>query len=766
MSDAVTRLNAALEGRYRIVREAGAGGMATVYLADDLKHERRVALKVLKPELAAVVGAERFLTEIRTTANLQHPHILPLFDSGEADGFLFYVMPYVEGESLRDRLDREGRLELDEALRIASDVAEALQAAHEQGVIHRDIKPANVMLSRGRALVADFGIARAAELSESRRLTQTGSSIGTAGYMSPEQAAGSDDVDHRADIYSLACVLYEMLAGEPPYAAPTVIAMLAKQVTEPVPSVSRLRPNVPSSLERALRLALEKEPSARFDSAVAFAQALVAAEGGPVAEAAPQERTVIVLPFVNRSGSEDNEYFSDGLTEEVISDLAGLSHLRVISRNSAMALKGTRKDTATLARELGVTHLVTGSVRRAGDALRVTAELVEARSDTPLWSEKFSGTVEDVFGIQEEISKQIVSALELKLSTTEERKVTERPIDDVVAYDCYLRARRDMYLWTPEAQRRALRFVDQASEIVGESAQLLATAGLIHWSMVNTNMVAAEVGLAMSEELAGRALSLERDHGLAILVRGLCAGLAGRRAEALVDVYRAAELLPDDPVVLTELGRFSNSSGLRHHWKYVEQISSTDPLNPLSALVVSSYRWLNGPREEAAPPSRRAIELLPPNVASMLHVIAGAQIAEAGFRDEAIEILLGAADKLENPAERTLAAFSAHALRGDRSGALAHATPALEEAITNEFSARIAADGFALLGLEDEAMRWLRRSVEMGYLHWPNLAEGAVFLEDLRGSAAFQALLDEVKPRWEALIAWEETLNARSGPAA
>jgi len=254
--------------------------------------------------------------------------------------------------------------------------------------------------------------------------------------MSPEQVAGGDDVDHRSDVYSLGCMLYEMLAGEPPWSAPTLIAVLARQVTEPVPSVTRLRPDVPSSLEQALRLAMAKDPGERFESATAFARALTAAESRPVAPRKPPERTVIVLPFVNRSGSEDNEYFSDGLTEEVISDLTGLPELRVISRNSAMALKGTAKDTATLARELGVTHMVTGSVRRAGDALRVTAELVEARSDTPLWSEKFSGTMQDVFGIQEEISRRIVSALHVKLGDTGETQLAARPIDDVVAYDC------------------------------------------------------------------------------------------------------------------------------------------------------------------------------------------------------------------------------------------------------------------------------------------------------------------------------------------
>ena len=219
MSDPVTRLKAALEGRYRIDGEAGEGGMATVYLAEDLKHERQVAIKVLKPELAAVIGAERFLAEIKTTANLQHPHILPLFDSGEADGFLYFVMPYIEGETLRDRLDREKQLPVDEAVRVATAVANALDYAHDQGVIHRDIKPANILLSRGEPLVADFGIALAVSAAAGGRMTETGLSLGTPHYMSPEQATAEKDITHRSDIYSLGSVLYEMLTGDPPHSA-------------------------------------------------------------------------------------------------------------------------------------------------------------------------------------------------------------------------------------------------------------------------------------------------------------------------------------------------------------------------------------------------------------------------------------------------------------------------------------------------------------------------------------------------------------------
>ena len=274
MSDPVTRLNAALEGRYAIERELGEGGMATVYLADDLKHNRKVALKVLKPEFAAVVGAECFLAEIQVTANLQHPHILPLHDSGEADGFLFYVMPYVEGESLRDRLDREHQLPVDEAVKITTDLAEALDYAHRHKVIHRDIKPANILMHEGRPLIADFGIALAVGAAGGGRLTETGLSLGTPHYMSPEQATGDQAVGSATDTYALGSVLYEMLVGEPPYPGTTAQAVLGKIIAgEPV-SAAEHRTSVPENVDAAFRCALEKLPADRFTSAQEFVRAL------------------------------------------------------------------------------------------------------------------------------------------------------------------------------------------------------------------------------------------------------------------------------------------------------------------------------------------------------------------------------------------------------------------------------------------------------------------------------------------------------------
>ncbi|MEO7521323.1 MAG: serine/threonine-protein kinase, partial [Gemmatimonas sp.] len=267
-------MTAALADRYRIERELGMGGMATVYLADDLKHKRRVAVKVLKPELAAVIGAERFLQEITTTASLQHPHILPLFDSGSADEFLYYVMPFIDGETLRAKLDRETQLGVAEAVKIATDVADALHYAHTNGVIHRDIKPENILLANGRPMVADFGIALALSAAAGGRMTETGLSLGTPHYMSPEQATAEKEISARSDVYSLASVLYEMLAGQPPHLGGSAQQIIMKIIAEPAQPVTMHRKAVPPNVAAAIAQSLEKLPADRLESAAAFARAL------------------------------------------------------------------------------------------------------------------------------------------------------------------------------------------------------------------------------------------------------------------------------------------------------------------------------------------------------------------------------------------------------------------------------------------------------------------------------------------------------------
>src|ERR1041384_8233319 len=416
MTDAAGRLTAALSRSYRIERELGRGGMATVYLAHDLRHKRAVAIKVLRPE--------RFLREIETTANLRHPGILPLYDSGEADGFLYYVMPFVEGETLRDRLARERRLPVDDALQIAREAAEALGYAHARGVIHRDIKPENILLENRHAVLADFGIAKAVSALGGGSLTQTGLAVGTPAYMSPEQVLADATLDGRSDLYSLGCVLFEMLTGEAPFAAATPQRTIARRLTEPPPVLVAPRPEAGPELSGVMERVLATDPAVRHATAAEFANALAVPWRSDPAQTAASRRTtgatatpgrgvptraagLVVLPFVNRSPDAADEYFSDGLTEEVISDLASIKALSVISRTSAMRFKGTDKDVRTIGRELGVRSVLEGSVRKAGSSLRITAQLIDAEADAQLWSEKYSGTLDDVFEVQERVAREI-----------------------------------------------------------------------------------------------------------------------------------------------------------------------------------------------------------------------------------------------------------------------------------------------------------------------------------------------------------------------
>ncbi|MEE8361268.1 MAG: serine/threonine-protein kinase, partial [Gemmatimonadales bacterium] len=404
MEEFIDQVRRAMPERYVVEREWGAGGAAIVYLAEDVKHGRKVAVKVLRPEVALAVGSERFQREIEIAARLQHPNIVPVYDSGEAEGLMCFTMPFIEGQTLQDRLAEVKQFSLDEVVDITRDVTSALDYAHAQGVVHRDIKPANILLSGGRALVADFGIAWAGE-AESARLTGSGRAVGTPFYVSPEQATGDEPIDLRSDIYSLSCLLYELLTGEPPYNGPNVRSIIMQHITGDIPDVSALRSDVPPQIAAALARAMAKEPSERFDSATEFARAIMGSlpirvtsmETEVAAGEGPSEQSVAVLPFTNMSADPENEYFSDGMTEELINALAHVPDLQVAARTSSFAFKGTSVDIKEIGRKLNVATVLEGSVRKAGNTLRITAQLVKVADGYHLWSERYDREMGDVF---------------------------------------------------------------------------------------------------------------------------------------------------------------------------------------------------------------------------------------------------------------------------------------------------------------------------------------------------------------------------------
>ncbi len=545
MSD-VARLITALADRYRVEREIGRGGMATVYLAHDGKHDRKVAIKVLHDSFASAIGPERFLNEIRVAAQFAHPNILGLIDSGSVDlggpfPTPYYVMPFVDGESLRERLTRERQLPVSDALRIAREVADALNHAHTHGVVHRDIKPENILLSGGHALVADFGIAKAVDSAGGKNLTTQGMIVGTPAYMSPEQLSGERSLDGRVDIYALGCVLYEMLAGEHPFEAPTPQTMMVRALTERPRPLRAVRPAVPPALEAVVARALERFPADRHASAADLAQDLAVAQDAGLdprsrvawrtvaivglaagllawigtavlghrdhaGATSPAVRSLVVLPFANTSGNREDEYFSDGMTDELAAALGKVPGLRVAARSSAYQFKGRSVDVHEIGRRLAVGSVVDGSVGRNGDTLHITAQLVNVTDGLTLWSDAYVREVKGVFTVQDQIAAAIARALRLSASGAGHPGAGTTSLE---AHDLYLRGR---FFWNRrdrEGFRKAIEYFGQA--IARDSAYAQAWAGLgeAYSLMGGFGYMAPTEAFARGRAAANRALTLD-----------------------------------------------------------------------------------------------------------------------------------------------------------------------------------------------------------------------------------------------------------------
>ena len=575
------RLARALTGRYTLLRELGQGGMGTVYLATDVRLGRQVAIKVLPPTTRAYLGSGRFQREVLLAAQLAHPHIVPLFEADEVDGILFYVMGYVEGESLAAHIRREGPLRVEAAVRIAAEVGDALQYAHDSGVIHRDVKPANILLARRHAMVTDFGIAKLIEERASDRssLTGAGMAVGTAEYMSPEQASGTARVDARSDVYALAAVLYEMLAGEPPFTGPSAQAVVARVLGEPPRPIRTVRPDLPPGIEETLLAGLAKNPADRPPSARAFVERLTQAGGerqrsrarrvtrAAVATAvavgavfwalrawehpvhgppAPPPTSVAVLYFENRSPDTADAYLADGLTEAIITSLGQVERLAVKSRNAVrLYRRNPGDDPAALGRALGVAYLVGGSVRRSGAALHVTAELLRAGNGVHVWGAQYERRDAALQAIEQEITDAVATRITGELAPAERTALARRQTADPTAYDHFLHGNYYVAQRTPRAVQRAIQEFETAERLDPTFAPALARIALgyalfLDWGWDYPEL-RPEAVLARGFGAADRALARDSASADAWMARGFLLSFRQPRSFAGVeDAFRRA----------------------------------------------------------------------------------------------------------------------------------------------------------------------------------------------------------------------------------
>jgi serine/threonine-protein kinase len=777
----------ALAPAYRVLEPVGRGAAAMVYRAHDVRHDRDVALKVLDPVVSVDVGVERFLREMRIAARLAHPHILPLHDSGQAGGWLYYVTPYVAGGSLRARLRRDGPLRVGDALRIAMQVAGALDYAHRSGVVHRDVKPDNVLLHEGQALVADFGIARAldeaAGTGGTAHLTRTGLAVGTPTYMSPEQATGERDVDGRSDVYSLACVLYEMLAGHAPFTGATARAVIARRFLAEPPPLATVRPDIPAWLDPVLARGLAPEPGARFPTAAAFGRALTdrglagdddeaaeppyptvqapvprvtepgAAASGAVAAGAPAN-AVAVLPFVDLSAAGDEAYFGDGMAEEVINALAHVPGLRIASRTSAFALRGAAHDVREIGRRLGVAAVLEGTVRRAGTRLRVSAQLSDTSTGYQRWAGRYDRDLDDVFAIQDELARTIVEALAPALApasgTAATRPATRgrdgaglvrRYTENLAAYDLYLRGRHHLSHLTADGLGAAIDLFERA--VAEDPGQAPAHAALASTYVAYVFYGVGAWSPRVIWERARRAATaaLEIDPALADAIGALGTTrwacdwdfVGAERA-----LGRAVELKPGDSLLhnwhgwaLLLLGRADECL------LALERARDLDPLSPFAQRSVCRALYFDRRHDRAVSEARRLLARFPGYTLAQVD-LASALLAQEDAAGAGVVLTEARALRPDDPRLAALAGFAA-ARSGDRDtarGALAtldalartrYVTPVDRAIVRLGLGERDAALG-ALEAARDERdtwVPWLRC--------WP-------LFDELRGTPRFDAL--------------------------
>jgi len=776
MSEVLSRLQASLAGRYTIERPLGEGGMATVFLAHDLKHGRSVALKVLSPDLAAVIGPERFLREIQVTARLAHPHILPLLDSGEADGLLFYTMPVVDGESLRELLERETQLPVELAMSISAEVAEALDRAHEHGVVHRDIKPENILMDGDHALVADFGIAGMTEEGDQQALTGTGLAVGTCQYMSPEQIS-AQKVDGRSDVYSLACVTYEMLAGRPVFVGATVESIARQHLTTDPVALTTLRSALPRVVDKVVRKALAKTPVDRYATGAEFITDLRAAVESDVA---PPDATrgrslpwrvmlagaavvalvvalvslvprftrsspitsVAVLPLADLSADKEQEYFVEGIHDALITELGKLSAWRVVPRRSAMRYRDSDLAPFEIARELGVDALMDGTIVRVGDVVRLSLQLNRVSPDRTVWSKIYEPDPTDVLTMMRTITTDVATQIALVLTQGERTRLAEaRPIDPS-AYDAYLRGRYYLNQRSPEGFRLASNYFDQAITIDSGYAAAWADLSVTYTLMAQYNLISLEEGLSLARTAADRAIAADSSEAAPFASMGELYASSRAWTDAETAYRRAIDLDPTFAQGQHLFGWFLSHLG--RHEEALQHLATATELDPLAPAANADYAMAflhAGRHDDASSRAQNALDVQPTHIwvlwsAGMIAIASGDTALASEF-----------ADRLEKNADAYDYQLHMQVLGATGQDLVLRqlvreqvAEVGGRENVTTYLAATIAS-AFALLDDHDEALSWFEQAVDDGLGAGPIAPLVSPFFDSLRDDLRFERIL-------------------------
>ena len=739
-------------GPYQILAKLGEGGMGEIYLARDPRLRRELAVKVLPADSAGDPDRLRRLEhEARSASSLNHPNIITIYDVGTEDGRPFIAMELVRGMTLAERL-RQGPLPEITVVDIATQIGRGLGRAHRSGILHRDLKPHNIMVdSDGLVKILDFGLAllKTDSVFDAGAVTKTNDNLladdglaGTVPYMSPEQVLGKS-LDARSDIFSLGVVLYEIATGQRPFGGAT-IGGLFDEIVHRDPDWT----SVPQRLAPAIRRCLAKDVEARYRTVDEFMADLAAGSS----DAAPAvQASIAVMPFKNLSADEDAEFFADGLTEDVIVDLSKVSRLRVISRASAMRLKTTDKDLRTVGKELNVRYVLEGSVRKAADRIRITAQVVDVMRDAHVWGERFQGSADDLFTIQEDMARRIVTALEFTLTPDEDRRLRDRPIADVRAHECYMRARQELWRFTAEGLARAQRFIQTGLDIVGDNELLFAAMGTIHWQFVNGGIDPSPEHIRRAAEYCEKAVAtggrLAQTHMLRAFLR-----MADGDLQASIDHLNAALAVDaNDPdalywsALMLQFAGYCATAGPR-----IARLVAVDPLSPQNAPLSDFAAFMDGDMSMGVRAGRVWHERDPGN--PIAHWVYGSGLARNQQVDQARAVFAELEARSDAGAFSRMAAMFLRALAGDREGTFAAVTPDLVEAarVDWQYSWEVAS-GYALVGASDQALDWLQNAVTRGFINYRFLSQHDPLLAGLRGDERFQTLMAEARKRHESL---------------